>query len=121
MEGDRRSTGVPAKKTKNDPEVVSLPKRRRLSTAYKLRVLDTVSDLRSRGNGAVGAYLRTEGLYYSSIRKWERQRAEGHLNSRSKGRREKIRERLVAENKKLRRQLEHMQKRLDKREMIVDL
>jgi hypothetical protein len=92
-----------------------------LTTAYKLKVLDAVSELRERGNGAVGAYLREEGLYYSSIRRWEQQRSEGQLTTRNRGRREKDRDKLLAENKRLRRQLEKLEKRLSKTEMIVEL
>lgn len=120
-EGGRRPTGGPVAKTETDPEVVAHPKRRRLSVSYKLKVLDTVAALRERGNGAVGAYLRKEGLYYSSVHAWEQQRSKGLLTSQSRGRREKSRDSLVAENKKLRRQLEQMQKRLAKTEMIVEL
>jgi hypothetical protein len=89
--------------------------------AYKLKVLDTVASVRERGNGAVGAYLRTEGLYYSSVKKWERQRSAGQLTSQNRGPREKSREALLAENKQLRRQLEQAKKRLAKTELIVDL
>lgn len=120
-EGGRRPTGGPDASANADPEVVARTKRRRLTKAYKLKVLDTVAELRERGNGAVGAYLREEGLYYSSIRRWEQQRSEGQLTARSRGRREKGRDRLLAENKKLRRQLEQLEKRLAKTEMIVDL
>lgn len=120
-EGGRRPTGVPAANAHADPEVIAQPKRRRFTAAYKLKVLDTVGELRQRGNGALGAYLREEGLYYSSVRKWEQQRSEGQLTARSRGPREKSRDSLLAENKKLRRQLEQMQKRLAKTEMIVDL
>jgi hypothetical protein len=120
-EGGRRLTGGPVANAETDPEVVARPKRRRLSVAYKLKVLDTVAALRERGSGAVGAYLRKEGLYYSSVRSWERLRSKGLLTSQSRGRREKSRDSLVAENKQLRRQLEQMQKRLAKTDIIVDL
>lgn len=120
-EGGRRPTGGPAANAHADPEVVAQPKRRRFTTAYKLKVLDTAVELRQHGNGALGAYLRKEGLYYSSVRKWEQQRQKGQLTTRTRGRREKKRDSLLAENKKLRRQLEQMQKRLAKTEMIVDL
>ena len=121
-EGGRRPTGGPAAASAPaDAEVVARTSRRRLSIAYKLKVLDTMAALRERGRGAVGAYLRKEGLYYSSVHSWERQRSQGRLTARSRGPKEKSRESLVAENKQLRRKLEQTQKRLGKTEMIVDL
>lgn len=120
-EGGRRPTAGPDASADADSEVVARTKRRRLTTAYKLKVLDAVSELRERGNGAVGAYLREEGLYYSSIRRWEQQRSDGQLTTRNRGRREKDRDKLLAENKRLRRQLEQLEKRLSKTEMIVEL
>lgn len=120
--GGRRPTGGPAAASAPaDPEVVARTTRRRLSIAYKLKVLDTMSALRERGRGAVGAYLRKEGLYYSSVHSWERQRSQGLLTARGRGPKEKSREAILAENKQLRRKLEQTQKRLARTEMIVDL
>ena len=97
-EGGRRPTGVPAGAADSpDPEVVARPTRRRLSVAYKLKVLETVEALRARGQGAVGAYLRQEGLYYSSVRDWARLRDQGRLTARTRGPREKSRDALLAE------------------------
>ena len=61
-------------------EVVGRP-RRRHTLAYKLKVLETVAELRNQGKGAIGAYLRSEGLYYSTIRAWQRQQDEGDRKS----------------------------------------
>jgi len=69
----------------------------------------------------VGAYLRKEGLYYSSIRSWERLRDQGLLTSTPKGPKEKNRDALLVEIKQVRRQLEQTQKRLAKTELIIDL
>ena len=91
-EGGRRPTGGPAEPSaKPDPEVVFRPHRRNLTVAYKLKILETVAALREQGQGAVGAYLRKEGLYYSSIRSWERLRGQGLLTSTQKGPKEKNR------------------------------
>lgn len=121
-QGGRRPTGGPADASAAaDPEVVARPTRRRLTVAYKLKVLDTVATLRERGNGAVGAYLRKEGLYYSSISSWERHRSQGLLTSTRRGAKEKSREALQSEVRQLRRKLEKSQKQLAKTEMIVEL
>jgi hypothetical protein len=89
--------------------------------AYKLKVLETVAALRARGHGAVGAYLRKEGLYYSSVRTWERLQAQGQLTSKGRGSKERSREELLAENKRLRRKQEQLEKKLKKTELIVEL
>lgn len=107
--------------TKPDPEVVARPHRRNLTVAYKLKVLETVAVLREKGQGTVGAYLRKEGLYYSSIRSWERLRDKGLLTSTQKGPKEKNRDALLVEIKQLRRKLDQSQKRLAKTELIIDL
>ena len=121
-EGGRRPTGAPAETTISpDPEVVARPSRRRLTTAYKLKVLDTVSSLRGQGQGAIGAYLRKEGLYYSSVRKWDLLHSQGVLTGRQNGPREKGRDTFLAENKQLRRKLEQTEKRLRKTELLVEL
>ena len=121
-EESRRPTVVPADAPiKPDPEVVVRAHRRNLTVSYKLKVLETVAALREQGQGKVGAYLREEGLYYSSIRTWEQLRDKGLLTSTQKGSKEKNRDALLSENKQLRRQLEQTQKRLSKTEMIIEL
>jgi hypothetical protein len=121
-EGGRRPTEVPADaRLRPDPEVVARSHRRNLTVGYKLKVLETVSALREQGHGEVGAYLRKEGLYYSSIRSWERLRDQGLLTSTSKGPKENNRDALLAENKQLRRKLDQAQKRLEKTELIIEL
>lgn len=122
-EGGLRPTGGPAVSvaTPSDPEVAARTTRRKLTTAYKLKVLDTVAALRKDGQGAIGAYLRAEGLYYSNIHTWERQKSQGMLTATKVGPKEKGRDSLMAENKQLRRKLEQTEKRLKKTEMIVEL
>lgn len=120
-EGDHRSTGVSTNSVRPDSEVTPRATRRYLTVAFKLKVLETVAALREQGQGSVGAYLRKEGLYYSSIRSWEKLRDQGLLTSSRKGPREKNGDALLAENKQLRRKLEQTQKRLAKTELIVEL
>jgi len=121
-EGVRRPNVVPADApTKPDPEVVARRHRRNLTVAYKLKVLETVAELREQGQGKVGAYLRKEGLYYSSIRSWELLCDKGLLTSKQKGSKEKSRDALLTEIKQLRRQLEQTKKRLVKTELLIEL
>jgi len=122
-EGGPRPTGGPAVSvtTPPNPEVIARTTRRHLTTAYKLKVLATIAALRKDGQGAIGGYLRAEGLYYSNIHTWERQKAQGVLTAHRAGPKEKSRDSLLAENKQLRRKLEQTAKRLKKTEMIVEL
>jgi hypothetical protein len=121
-EGGRRPTGVPIEAASpSSPEVVARPKRRRHTLAYKLKVLETVAALQAQGHGAVGAYLRKEGLYYSSVRTWERLQAEGKLTISRPGTKLNGRQELLAENKRLRRKQEQLEKRLKRAELIIEL
>lgn len=122
-EGGRRPTGVPVETSrKPDPEVVVQMTRRRLNNSYKLKVLNQVDGLRDAGNGAIGAYLRKEGLYYSMVHNWSKQRDSGLLRGRRLANsNEKSRDAIVAENKQLRRKLEQTEKRLHKTELLVEL
>jgi transposase-like protein len=96
--------------------------RRRFSASKKLEILAKVARLRSEGNGQMGAYLRSEGLYYATVQKWQTQAEAGKLGA-SKGcsKAEKSRDSLAKHNKALRRKLEQMEKKLAKQEMIIDL
>ena len=122
-EGGRRPTGVPAgANVKSDPEVIAQLTRRRLTSAYKLKVLKQVDNLREAGNGAIGAYLRKEGIYYSMVHNWSKLREQGLLNdNRSTRVKEESHEDIIAENKQLRRKLEQIEKRLHKTELLVEL
>lgn len=53
-----------------DPELVPKPTRRKLTSAFKLRVLQDLDEL--RGSGEIGAYLREHGLYSAQVSEWRR-------------------------------------------------
>jgi transposase len=121
-EGGRRPTGVPGVETiHQNVEVVAKKTRRRLSVGYKTRVIKAVADLKENGSDTVGSYLRKEGLYYSTVRRWMQQQERGELTATKSGRKTKSQSSLQAENKRLRRQLEKTEKRLKKTELIVEL
>jgi transposase len=116
-EGGRRPTGVPG----GEAVEVEVPsKRRRLTVAYKIRVVETVASLRSEGHGSIGAFLRKEGLYYSTVRKWTEQYARGDLARRQEESKASTRA-LQAENQRLRRKLEQTERKLKKTEAIVEI
>ena len=109
------AAGVP------DPEMTVRATRRRFTNAYKLSIIDQVDACTNRG--AVGALLRREGLYYSTLAKFRKQKAQGQLveptASGAKPRASKDpavlsaiaqQTELERENRKLRRQLAHAQR-----------
>lgn len=121
-QGGRRPTGVPVDgRGVPTSEVEVRRTRRRHTIAYKIRVLETVAGLRTDGGGAIGAYLRKEGLYYSTVRKWAQYYEQGKLTSTRSGPKEKSREALQAEIGQLRRKIDQAERKLKKTELIVDL
>lgn len=125
-EGGRRPTDVTGEGTKqHDVEVVGKHTRRRLSIGYKLRILKIIAELKKNGSTteideSIGSYLRKEGLYYSSIRRWMEQQERGELTGKREGGKTKSRSALQAEIQKLRRQLEQTEKKLKKTELIIE-
>src|ERR1700693_124384 len=55
-----------------DPEVVAQAKRRRFTAEYKHRIVSEAE--RAKGSGQIGALLRREGLYSSTLAAWRRER-----------------------------------------------
>jgi len=75
-ESDRSATGSkagPEPKAHPDPEVVAQAKRRRFTAEYKHRIVSEAEQ--ARGSGSMGALLRREGLYSSTLTAWRRERA----------------------------------------------
>jgi len=107
---DRQASAVP------DPEVLMRAKRRRFSTAYKLRILQEADACRERGE--IGALLRREGLYSSHLSTWRKQRAVGELADKQRGRKG---DPAAAELKRLQRENERLRKELEKAELIIDV
>ena len=119
-EGARRATGVAREWAEAkgpmgpDPEVTDKAKRRRFSAEYKLRVLREADQCRKPGE--LGALLRREGIYSSSLSTWRRQRKVGELvglrpekrgrKARPKDSRDQRIGELERENRRLRAKLE---------------
>lgn len=104
-----------------DPEVPEKPRRRQHAAEYKLEILREADACRAPGE--LGALLRREGLYFSHIKTWRRQRDEGALSGLApKKRGPKTREtnplaRRVAELEREKRKLE---KRLEEARIIIE-
>jgi transposase len=125
-EGVRRATGGPsiseAPSSLPDPEVPEKKPRRRFTTAYKLRILQEHDTCIVRGE--VGALLRREGLYYSNISTWLRQRDEGVLRGltpKKRGRKTKNVNPLAKEVAKLERENRKLSKKLKQAEIIIEV
>src|SRR2546426_9574898 len=84
-EGARRATGVfpsaaplaPVNAEATETEVVAKAQRRRFTAEYKRRIVREAD--RCTTPGAIGALLRREGLYSSSLTTWRAARDRGEL------------------------------------------
>ena len=83
-DGGRRPTVVAAPASVS-PELSNRPKRRTFTAADKLRILAATD--RALETGGVGAVLRREGVYSSSLCDWRRQRDAGTLGALTPARR----------------------------------
>ena len=104
-----------------DPEVSSLPKRRRFSADYKARVVEEADACTEAGG--IGALLRREGLYSSQLSAWRDQYRRGALRALrdDKRGRKATKHPLEDENEKLRRQNARLAQRLEQAEGIIDI
>jgi transposase-like protein len=106
----------------SDPEVSAKASRRRFTAEYKLGILKSADCCTEPGS--LGALLRREGLYSSNLNTWKRQRDRGVLSGltpKKRGRKESGRDPLLAENNKLRKENDHLARRLRQAEIIIDV
>jgi transposase-like protein len=102
-------------------EVVAKASRRRFTVDYKLKILDQADACHQAGE--LGALLRREGLYSSSLALWRHQRQQGILTGltpKTRGRKPNSQSQLVAENEQLKRQNQKLSKRLQQAEIIIE-
>ena len=103
-------------------EVVAKAERRRFTGEYKLRVLHEAD--RCKQPGEIGALLRREGLYWSNLITWRKQRQSGELAGlRGKRRGSKRREKnpLVNRVGELEQENARLKRRAERAEGIVEL
>jgi transposase-like protein len=99
-----------------------LPKRRRFTAKYKLRILSETD--RAADTGGISAILRREGLYSSALTDWRRQRAAGTLGAlqpRPRGPAKPPANPLQAELSKANRKIAALRRRLDQAEAIISI
>ena len=111
---------VPFVASSPDPEVPEKAQRRRFSAEDKKRILGDVD--RARGHGGIGAVLRREGIYSSTLYSWRKERdaAVDQAFSQKRGPQTR-RNPLAGENEKLRRQNERLQAELEKAHIVIDV
>ena len=100
------------------------PTRRRFSSEFKRRILRELDELRAASDpGAMAGLLRREGIGRSLITRWRRQRDEAEeaaLGSKKRGRKP-VRDSLVDEVERQRREIERLKTKLEKAEIIIDV
>src|SRR6266478_1689019 len=97
-------------------------KRRTYTAEYKQRILEE-ADAAAATRGAIGALLRREGLYFSLLTTWRRERSSGireALTSRRRGPKSKHNP-FEEEIQQLRRQVGQLTEKLRKAEIIIDV
>ena len=110
-------------------EVLAKPQRRKFTVGYKLRILREAD--RCREPGELGALLRREGLYWSSVARWRQARGRGELSgagarrrgpgARSVDARDKQIRKLELENKRLKARLERAEGLIEVQKKVSEL
>jgi transposase len=113
-------SAVPFVASSPDPEVPAKARRRKFGAEDKKRILDEVD--RAAGHGGIGAVLRREGIYSSTLHGWRKERdaAVHQAFSQKRGPRMQ-RHPLTGENEKLRRQNQRLQEELEKAHIVIDV
>ena len=109
-------------KAKPDPEVLEKKSRRKFTAKYKLDILRKANACTQTGQ--MGTLLRREGLYYSNLTTWRRQKEQGLLEAmspRKRGRKKVERNPLAQEVAKLQRENERLRSKLKKAHTIIEV
>ena len=127
-QGARRATGdgagsaPPFRPVKIDMEVVPRAKRRRFSNADKHRILNEADHCSQPGE--IGALLRREGVYSSSLSNWRHQREANELAGlapKKRGPKADPKRAEALHIAKLTLEKEKLQSRLDKAMLVIDV
>jgi transposase len=100
-----------------DPEVPEKTVRRKFTAAYKLRILKEADNCAEKGQ--IGALLRREGLYSSSLTSWRRQVNQG-LIPKKRGPVAQKADPSIRRNAELERENARLTHKLKQAELIID-
>jgi transposase len=121
MDGGRRPTIV-AGPASASPELSDRPRRRTFTARDKLRILADID--RAAETRGIGAILRREGLYSSTLSEWRRQRDAGAFSALAPGKRGPRTAELnplAAEVAALQRNNARLTQRLARAEAVIDI
>ena len=122
--GERSSgAGVRPLAEAPDPELTQRAQRRRFTSAYKLAIVREADSLAQKP-GEIGALLRREGLYSSSLSKWRQRQRAVELDALSPRKRGPEPDPAVPFKKRiadLEREVERLQLKLRQAETIIDV
>jgi transposase-like protein len=104
------------KKVSENPEVVEKAARRRFTAEYKQRIAMEAEQCSQAGE--LGALLRREGLYSSTVRQWRRQLQESSLSPSKKSTQKESPSKEIA---RLKRENDRLSERLRQAELIIDV
>jgi len=103
-------------------EVLARPERRKFSLEYKLRILREADGCTR--SGELGALLRGEGLYSSTLSNWRRARARGDLvgpGMRKRGPKARPVDDGAKRIMKLERENRRLKRRLERAEAVIEV
>jgi len=115
-------TGNNGTKSLTEVEVLAKAERRRFTAEYKLKVLGEANHCKRPGE--IGALLRREGLYWSNLTNWGKQRERGELaglSSRKRGPQRREKNPLAERVRELERDNMRLKRRAERAEGIVEL
>lgn len=115
-------TGRDEEETVPEVKVAAKAERRRFTADYKRKVIGEAD--KCQRPGEIGALLRREGLYWSNLSNWRKQRASGELAGLTAKRRGPARQEknpLAERVKELERENGRLQRRADLAQGIVEL
>jgi transposase len=115
-------TGNKGTKSLTEVEVLAKAERRRFTAEYKLKVLREANHCKRPGE--IGALLRREGLYWSNLTNWRKQRERGELaglSSRKRGPQPREKNPLAERVRELERDNMRLKRRAERAQGIVEL
>jgi len=116
--GASAAMGSPAA---SDPEVSDKPSRRHFSLEYKLSLLKRADACKP---GQLGALLRREGVYSSTLSQWRRQRQQGMLSALrpvQRGRKPMPPNPLASRVSELERENKQLKRKLQQAETLIEV